>query len=240
MTFNGIIRLKYIDNFFTGKSNSIAISTILELILSDTDELELSSFSQVYISGDTGNGFRGYDHCDFYSSLYSRFGIIFEELFLCPRHAYNICDTHGGQLSQRHHELLTSCDIISVRDFAEVVAAGISNTVAYYHEQKLPSTSKKQTHGNVGIRQLGQLQFVWHDSDNNLVSTKGVFRGQRLSRRDEWIYFDTRIKSKLCVPCTGNRMRPVVKHDSKSDCPFYKELLEGEARRGLAFKFYWC
>jgi hypothetical protein len=49
------------------------------------------------------------------------------------------------------------------------------------------------------------------------------------------MYFNTRTKSKLYVPCTGNRMRPVVKHDSKSDCPFYKKLLEGEARHGLAF-----
>jgi hypothetical protein len=41
--------------YFAALSNSIAVSTILELILSDTDEL--SSFTEVFISGETGNGF---------------------------------------------------------------------------------------------------------------------------------------------------------------------------------------
>ena len=154
---DGVIRSRYIDNFFVGRSSAAATISILEFIFGETDEF--SGYSKVYLSGDTGNGFKGYDLSWFYSTVFEEFSLQIEVIWLCPLHAYNTCDTHGGHLSQKLHEIMLSCEVYSVRDFAETVAADIENATAYYHTANLCKKRQFPKRAMTGIRQQGQMQF---------------------------------------------------------------------------------
>jgi hypothetical protein len=64
-------------------------------LLEKTDHLK--QYKKLYLSGDTGSGFRSYVMALFLTFAKERFDKEVEVHHLCPRHAYNICDPAGGR-----------------------------------------------------------------------------------------------------------------------------------------------
>ena len=60
----------------------------------------LKKYQKIYLSGDTGSGFRSYLTATYYSFMKDVHGVEVEVHHLCPRHAFNICDPAGGRYSE--------------------------------------------------------------------------------------------------------------------------------------------
>lgn len=70
-----------------------------EDLLLKTDHL--SKYKKLYLSGDTGSGFRSYMMATYLSFMQDQHGKEVEVHHLCPRHAYNICDPAGGRYERQ-------------------------------------------------------------------------------------------------------------------------------------------
>ena len=124
----------YIDNFFMGASKASCTHDILERLLSDPTCI-LSSFQTIYITGDTGNGFRSYESLYFFSCAVSKFKKKIALHFLCPRHAFSLCDAHGGNVGSHVEDIKHSSSLYTAEQYCAVVQeAGLKNTTAYAHK----------------------------------------------------------------------------------------------------------
>lgn len=140
----------------------------------------------------------------------------------------------SGPLSQRLDLLMSSSEVLTVRDFAESVAAAICNTTAYYHTGPIADAAPLLVKGSdvVGISHSGHLRFCWEAADVTQFCEEGVFRAQKLAGKDEWVYFDMSTKAKNCNTCTTQARRP-VSHAKGEPCPGFAAPSQGIAKHGL-------
>lgn len=102
---NGARMRRYIDNLFIGQGRAKSSIAIWKELL-DTDEF--AGIKKMYLTGDTGSGFRSYEMLMFLSTIKGTWDIEVEIHFLCPRHAFSLCDAHGWIVAEIFHHVKLS------------------------------------------------------------------------------------------------------------------------------------
>jgi hypothetical protein len=220
-----IIERTYVDNFFKGKHTYVTTISILDYLFKSTRIFD--KFDELIFSGDTGSGFRQSETIYYYSTLFFKYGKNIRVHFLAPRHAFNMCDAHGGQLSRIFSaEKCSSQALITPADCAAAVKRSkLANTFSFYHENTEnvdksildPSKCRKVP----GIMKLHAFEFVYKNERGIHTRTEGVAIASRLSGAEsKTVLFDTRTRKKgsRCTDCEKNFKRPTLKHDTKT-CP---------------------
>ena len=222
--------LTYADHFFKGSSYATTAIRIWEFMLSNTDTFD--DVDKIVISGDTGNGFRGYDLLYFFSTVWDRIQKIIEQDWLCPRHAFGPCDRRGGHLGVVFDEVQHSAELNTPEEFARV-ATRLSNETAYYHPDGIDGKNPKlqvvdEASFSVpemcrprgyGVERIGRAQYRWPLPDKTLFSAPGVLRVQPYSSDDaDWVIWDLRVTGRSnCERCTAVACKPTA-HPGES-CP---------------------
>ena len=217
----GELCYKYIDNLFQGASDSKSTEGIWTKILEETDTFD--EFDTIYVSGDTGNGFRGYSVASFFSTWRRRFNKRVVQCFLCPRHAYSLCDAHFGHLYEIIHTQKILGWLESADDYKEAIESSINegriaNTTVFAWSD-FPKIKVTKISGGL-ISHATHIEYP--DGDGwalaRQVSGSGLWRLIRLSKEYTW-------KKKFCKKCSQADQRPVVAH-GPDDCP--------RSKRGVA------
>jgi hypothetical protein len=88
-----VIAVRYVDCVFPEAHTWRTIVGILDSLLADG---EFKAFRRLYLVSDNGSGFHQSETFHFYSFIQQLYGIEVSIHMLCPRHAYSLCDAHGG------------------------------------------------------------------------------------------------------------------------------------------------
>jgi hypothetical protein len=167
----------YLDNYFTGHCSGQSICHIWDDLLRNQDVFK--PFTTIYLSGDTGSGFRSSAVLAFYSSLYHQYGITVEVHSLCPRHAYNLCDSHGAHTKRAvRSAMLSGISVISPTDFSFVInTSQVNNTLVYdYGAIKNKSPDVRDVTAKT-INSHIAFGFAYMDEASRLTRTTGVVLG---------------------------------------------------------------
>jgi hypothetical protein len=202
---------------------------IWEFCLAKTSIFE--NIDHIHVVGDTGNGFRGYELFDFFSTVKSRFQKCMEYIPYCPPHAHNQTDRHISHVADKVDAIKHSGRIISLNEFAEV-STEVVNTDAFVHDDGLDGKGKslvefqELTHEiphdlvrQAGIRSIGHAQFQWQLPNGEQFSSPGACRIQEFAGGDNWIYWDLRRRN--CLRCSSRERKP-VHHENKADCVYHR------------------
>ena len=79
--------------------------------------------AHLQLTGDTGNGFRGYLMLDFLSTVKDKFGFLVELIPLCPRHAFNETDARIARLNTFFEKLLAKTVVCGAEQCAAALRA---------------------------------------------------------------------------------------------------------------------
>ena len=79
--------------------------------------------AHLQLTGDTGNGFRGYLMLDFLSTVKDKFGFLVELIPLCPRHAFNETDARIARLNTFFEKLLAKTVVCGAEQCAAALHA---------------------------------------------------------------------------------------------------------------------
>jgi hypothetical protein len=88
-----VIVVRYLDCVFAEPHSWRTIVGILDSLFADN---EFKGIRKIVLVSDNGSGFHQSETFHFYSLIHSLYGIEVDIHMLCPRHAYSLCDSHGG------------------------------------------------------------------------------------------------------------------------------------------------
>ena len=230
----GHISLDYVDNWFRGASNGIAGCRILEYLFARTD---IFKTEHIIFSGDTGNGFRGYEMFKFYSHCWSRYGKRVEHMSRCPRHAENHCDRHIAHIATKARAVMDRCGVFTLPEFANI-SRDIVATHAFFHDTGIDDVSTNGLDPSVhhpianvakppGIKSITHAQFRWRVAGER-YSEDGVCRVQEMidggpEKRNRWrVWCLDSTQPKLCGPCSDGTQK-ATRHEKKAKCPLLVE-----------------
>jgi hypothetical protein len=224
--------IRYVDNWFRGSSRGTTAVRIWEFIFKMTSVFE--NVDHVYVVGDTGNGFRGYELFDFFSTVRTEFNKCIEYIPYCPDHAQNQTDRHISHLADKIDAIKHSGRIIGLNEFADV-GTQVTNTEAFVHDDgldgKIPAGFSHVEFPDLsheipdlvrqaGIRTVGHAQFEWKLPNGDLFSSPGACRIQEFAGENKWVYWDLRQKG-ACLKCSSRDRQP-VHHGDQSECVYLR------------------
>ena len=181
----------YIDNFYFGKGTSASTISILDYLLGSTNVFE--NFDHIVLSGDTGSGFRQTETMYFYSKVFHLYGKHMSVELLAPGHAWNMCDSHGGHLSDLFAPLKMTNELVTPQDACNAVnSSSMTNTTAFMHENPHVRPAEEEHYKQVGITNYLSFQFAYSAADGTETHTEGVCVARELSGKDKWKVFDLR------------------------------------------------
>jgi hypothetical protein len=109
------------NDFYYGKSDANATIQIWNRLLKNTREIY--NVTGIFLSGDTGSGFRSVKLSWFYTTWVSNYQVKPHVHHLCPHHAYNLCDSHGQHVVQQEKIARAEGQIfVAGSDYAHLVA----------------------------------------------------------------------------------------------------------------------
>ena len=243
----GEISLEYIDNWFRGGSNGVAAVRVLEYLLARTTVFQ--DAKRLIFSGDTGNGFRGFELYHFYSTCWSRFGKIIEVMHRCPRHAENWCDRHIAHVVTKSAAIRDSAGLFELVEYANI-STEIINTQAFVHDAGIDNVDTKFVDEKVhkpiknisrppGLRKITHAQFRWKLPDGSWYSKDGVCRVQEMinggpEKRSEWnVWCLDTTQPKLCQPCSNAAQRAIQHISPDQVCPLEAKIHKHVAAPGI-------
>jgi hypothetical protein len=222
----GYSHVEYIDNWFRGSSSGLSAVRVFESVLaSDT----FKDVSRLFVSSDTGNGFRGYELYDFFSCVKSRYGITIDARPLCPNHGWSQADRRFGNLKVAIKVLKDKSRIVRLAEFA-AISREVADGSAVVHDDGIDSEQTTFLDGlkhppfvppcrPEGLKKIGHAQFCWRLDDGTEFAQDHFCRVQSFVDGTDWQYWDLRPQSlPLCVVCTTRAQKP-VRHDKKTHCP---------------------
>ena len=218
---DGELRYKYVDNLFKGGSDSSHTIAIWTRLMDETELFD--RFKTIYLCGDTGNGFRGYDVAAFLSTWGEKWDKRVVQCFLCPRHAYSLCDAHFGHLYEIIHTQKILGWLISEEDYQAAIDASIEtgvikNTETFVWTDFQESTSPTNVSRGQYISGVTHLEYP--DGPGwalvRTVSGSGPWRLMKLFKDIKW-------KHDYCKKCSLASHWPVQAHTAEAQCPYSKK-----------------
>jgi hypothetical protein len=211
----------YIDNFYFGKGTTASTISILDYLLGSTHVFE--NFDHIVLSGDTGSGFRQTETLYYYSKVYHLYGKHMSVELLAPGHAWNMCDSHGGHLSDLFAPLKMTNELVAPQDACNAVnSSSMTNTTAFMYESPHVRPAEDEHYKQVGITNYLSFHIAYTAADGTETHTEGVCVARELSGKDKWKVFDlraSRAKTGRCDACETRFLRPVDQHAPEDECP---------------------
>jgi hypothetical protein len=211
----------YIDNFYFGKGSSASTISILDYLLGSTTVFD--HFDHIVLSGDTGSGFRQTETLYYYSKVFQLHGKHVSVELLAPGHAWNMCDSHGGHLSDLFAPLKMTNELVTPQDACNAVnSSSMVNTTAFMHENPHARPAEAGHYKETGITDFLSFHFAYTDAHGDETHTEGVCVARQLSGKGKHKLFDLRVsRAKLprCQDCETRLQRPVDQHAPEDVCP---------------------
>ena len=210
------IDIRYIDNFYYGKSDANTTIQIWHQILKHTHHFD--NYNDIFLSGDTGSGFRSVKLCWFYTTWVGKYGKMPHIHHLCPRHAYSLCDSHGQHVVQQEQiARAEGAILIAGADYADLVSKSkLQRTTAF--SWKLEELSDPvQLPVSVlrsklpGISKCCEQRYYYNNARGSPVWAEGIVLMRCLSGEGDFTYYDMRKDSSICLKCSKTMLRPQVK-----------------------------
>jgi hypothetical protein len=126
---------------------------------------EFEGVTHILRTGDSGPHFHSWMNIAYESQIEDKYGIAFETHLFCKRHAYNLCDAHGGVIKRLARRIAISGEhILSAVHFAraynKVGLLGNSKAYAITNINRAGSEeAKKNLHACVGIKRACVFQY---------------------------------------------------------------------------------
>ena len=192
---------------------------------------EFDGVTHILRTGDSGAHFHNKYVAYFESSVYEVYGIEWETHTLCKRHAYNLCDAHGGA-GKRHAKAAAVAGHApeSAQEFAALLngdRSSFGDTKAFAIEDIPRPDTSKQIRPPAGIQRCCEFQYFYTSKDGKKVREIGVMRMRRCSGVDE-IYgagqYTTcdmnkrKDRGPICHKCTYTKQRPVYHKYDQTKC----------------------
>ena len=192
---------------------------------------EFEGVTDILRTGDSGPHFHNKVNMFFESSAFKRYGIKWECHTVCKRHAYSLCDAHGGACKRafRHASVIGELPK-EAADFARAIIAhakfGDTRAIAYSHMDMSTKDLEYAALANMdGMQAACEFQYYYIDDNGEKVYTDGFVRFRVVSGDDSapWnAYYLPRVEAgeskKLCKKCTQGLQRPVWHEKSKGNC----------------------
>ena len=193
---------------------------------------EFEGVSDILRTGDSGGHFHNRVNAVFESSAFKRYGIKWETHTLCKRHAYSLCDAHGGagKRAFRHSAAIGELPK-EAADFARAIMHhakfGDTRAIAYTNmdmstaEQEYAALSEM-----AGMKKACEFQYFYVDDSGEKVYTSGFSRFRTVSGDESapWTAVhlpkveEGKESKKVCAKCTQGRQRPVWHEKSAGNC----------------------
>jgi hypothetical protein len=188
------------------------------------------------LTGDTGNGFRGYLMLDFLSKVQKLFGFLVELIPLCPRHAYNETDARIARLNTFFNKLLAKTVVCGAEECAAALRAAadprfttkrkfIKRTHAFFRVvPQVPDSTEHEAYlesnhlarGKTGVMGLLYFNFSFETPDGTIYP-EGYCRARKhadQSKADNPTFVYTWRKSlanEMCQKCSDRVGAPVAR-----------------------------
>ena len=192
---------------------------------------EFEGVTDILRTGDSGPHFHNKVNMFFESSAFKRYGIRWECHTLCKRHAYSLCDAHGGACKRafRHASVIGELPK-EAADFVRAIINhskfGDTRAIAYSH---MDMSTKDQEYAALinmdGMQAACEFQYYYTDDNGVKVYADGFVRFRAVSGDDSapWnAYYLPRVEAgesnKLCKKCTQGLQRPVWHKKSAGSC----------------------
>jgi hypothetical protein len=200
--------------------------------------------THLILSGDTGNGFRGYEMLDFLSQLQSKFGFTVELIPLAPKHAFNLTDGRiatmntflrgvkrvtrvlGAEQMAAAFHACTVGEQVKVRKFmqrCDVFFARVTDVVPEVARNRMMNTAlfdPRLNKGKAGVMSLLYFNFSVASADGTAQHPAGFARvrpyGATLRMDNPTLLFCWRNDEmkQICQPCSTRLGRPVSLADN--------------------------
>ena len=190
--------------------------------------------SHLRLTGDTGNGFRGYLMLDFLSTVKNKFDFLIELIPLTPRHAYNPTDARIARLNTFFEKLLTKTVIFGAEQAATALHAAsnprfttkrkfLERTHAFFRVVPQVPDSKSSiaylesnflVRGKTGVMGLLYFNFSFETADGPIYP-EGYCRARQYgdpSRADNPTFVYTwrkELANTICQKCSDRMCAPV-------------------------------
>jgi hypothetical protein len=193
---------------------------------------EFKGATDILRSGDSGGSFHNRVLMLFESCAFKRYGIKWETHTLCKRHAYSLCDAHGGACKRafRYASVMGELPKEAV-DFVRAIINhskfGDTRAIAYSH---MEMKTKEQEYAALadmdGIKDACEFQYYYIDDEGEKVYTAGFVRFRTVSGDDSapWkavylpLVHEGEESKKVCKKCTQGLQRPVWHEKSAGNC----------------------
>jgi hypothetical protein len=197
-------------------------------------------YSTIYKSGDNGASLKNYRTFYLANIIFEQFGIVIIWHLLCPYHAYNRCDPHGGGISRRTvvQEKILGQPLGSAEAHADYVnslidSGELQNTERanayiiadtyddYYNPEDIMTKKPKGKEGKEkqGIKDICCARFDVHDitDETHRIRERGLGYVKLTSKSTLWRVLDVRpnqdVISLICKLCTLRMGRVVFNEE---------------------------
>jgi hypothetical protein len=203
---------------------------VLELVMAGLDQFD--GVTHILRTGDSGAHFHNQVTVYFESSVYQEYGIEWETHTLCKRHAYNLCDAHGGAGKRKAKAAaVAGYGPESAQEFAAILngdALSFGDTRAFAIEDIPRPDTKNLLRTLTGMQKACEFQYFYTSADGKKIREVGVVRFRRCSGVDakhaasQFHTWDMNKRGKgwgaICLKCTYSKQRPVYHSKERTRC----------------------
>jgi hypothetical protein len=188
------------------------------------------SVTQVFLTGDTGNGFRAYLMLRFLSNSLVEFRLLITLVPLGPGHAFNKSDAHIA----RTHEFFVAVKLVTLLFGAEQMAAAreavtrpsterrkyVARTHVFFRvvpKAVQPKTQSRSLLDDLGVRAFAFFQFWFTNSDGvryceeDCCLVRQHADPNTLDNPTRVFCWDKAKAKVLCQTCSDHKVRPIWK-----------------------------
>lgn len=207
--------------------------------LEKTGLTEFTGVTHLLRTGDSGGHFHSKAVLLFESEVFSAYGIKWETHTLCKRHAWGLCDAHGGAV-KRHaqHEAVQGNAPVTALEFARIIndcEHQFGNAKAYAFTTMVSTQAKlraefepRMRSALPGVKKACEFQYHITSEDGREIRRPGYIRMRVHSRDpgDNEDFFTCDILKRpdwgnMCSSCTYLNQRPTYHNrpGRKTTCP---------------------
>lgn len=210
---------------------------------------EFEGVTHILRTGDSGGHFHSRATMFWESGVYFRTGILWETHTLCKRHAYSLCDAHGGAVKRSIRSKCVEGEYpTTAEQFAEIVNRLCNNNEAFANARAYAFKNISRDHAELvwstlndtpGMKKCCEFQYNVRDSTGRFCPKEGAVRMRICSESDEIPkVFDMHKRSRkefgtFCGKCAHVNQNIVYHKTPKTECPYWSQRYVGRQAKSL-------
>ena len=216
----------------------------LEILKKKTGgRFEFEGVTHILRTGDSGGHFHSRATMLWESSVWNKCGILWETHTLCKRHAYSLCDAHGGAVKRSIRARCAAGEYPrTAEEFAAIINRmceddeGFANARAYAFKNISRDDADAvwaSLNDTAGMKQCCEFQYNVMSSDGQLIPKEGVVRMRQVSESTETPKVFDLIKQKksvvgtFCTKCAHIKQNIVYHRKPRLECPHWHQRYVG-------------